>query len=568
MDGAQSMAAQIEALTDASKLTDDQLALLVGSDDLRLIQDVIALLARQNAPLPDDLQEHGLRLLLRDHPHDLEYSRALIALLHRTGRPIVPEKPPAPPVAEPYDVSGFEELLRSSEKYARAGETWHVYAAMWQACVRYPQTMRGWAEFARCLADRSEWANCRIAAEQVLRAGPPDEATAIAMLAALSTLVVKGEIASLDWKTWVEPLPDRLKAHPLALNIVLGNNNLPKMAAMVPSAAELWPDEAESWILASMAACEVEQLPEAYNYIRRAFSLDPVAALRAVVGEFGERFVRVVQKLEKFDEIADWISEFSDEYPAINVVTSSPAPEAKLAVQDMRRAAMERGLPSVLLVTQGINASVSVGRIFASGFNLPTVLYSLVNLRVVLPWLRDYLKGGACYVTHLRPSQRNIELLKVGGAQSVIVHVRDPRQWIISAAEHGRLYANSAMPLFRQETRGGLAETIEFMIDMLPETIEWINGWMRARQRLTVHFTTFEDFVRDRDGFIDRVLSLYGGDTRFFDRANAVQDQPGVDYHRRLGSTDEWKTVLTRQQIDRVNGLIPNQFWSTFGWQP
>ena len=53
---------------------------------------------------------------------------------------------------------------------------------MWQACVRYPQTARGWAEFARCLADRGEWSNCRIAAEQVLKAAPPDEATAKAML--------------------------------------------------------------------------------------------------------------------------------------------------------------------------------------------------------------------------------------------------------------------------------------------------------------------------------------------------------------------------------------------------
>jgi hypothetical protein len=222
----------------------------------------------------------------------------------------------------------------------------------------------------------------------------------------------------------------------------------------------------------------------------------------------------------------------------------------------------------VLLVTQGVNASVSVGRIFSSGFQLPTVLYSLVNLRVVLPWLRDYLKGGACYVTHLRPSRRNIELLAVGGAQRVIVHVRDPRQWIISTAEHGRLYANLATPSRRQETRGGLAKTIEFMIDVLPETIEWIGGWVKARERLDVQFTTFEDFVRDRDGFVDRILSLYGGDIRFFDRANALQEQPGVDYHRRLGSTDEWKTILTREQIDRVNALIPNEFWSIFGWQP
>jgi tetratricopeptide (TPR) repeat protein len=562
-----SIAAQIEALTDASQLTDEHRAFLAQSDDLALLQHAIALFNRCNLPEPDDIQERSLRLLLRNHPHNLEYSRALIALLHRTGRPIVPEQPPSGLIAGPYDISGFEELLRLSVKYARAGETWHVYAAMWQACVRYPQTVRGWAEFARCLAERREWKNCRIAAQQVLKAGRPDEATAMAMLVALSTLAMNGEIASFEWKTWFDLLPDRLRAHPLALKVLVGNNNMPDAAAS--KATQLWPNEAESWMLASLAACEEERISEAYENIRRAFVLDPEATLRAVVVEFGERFVRVVDKLEKYDEIADWISERADEYPALNVVVSSPAPEAKLAAQNLRQAAMDRGLPSVLLVTQGASASVSVGRIFSSGFNLPTVLYSLVNLRVVLPWLRDYLKGGACYVTHLRPSQRNIELLSAGGAQSVIVHVRDPRQWLVSAAERGRLYANLSIPSYRQETRGGLAQTIEFMMgSLLPEIIEWIKLWIVARQRLTVHFTTFEDFVRDRDGFIDRILSLYAGDTRFFDRANASREQPGVDYHRRLGSTDEWRTVLTREQIDRINGLIPNEFWNMFEWQP
>ena len=337
---------------------------------------------------------------------------------------------------------------------------------------------------------------------------------------------------------------------------------------MLPQTMKLWPNDAETWIAASMAACEAEQLQEAYDYIRRAFVLQPVAALHAVTGEFGERFTTVVRRLKKYDEIADWISERSNEYDAMNVIAPSPAPEAKLAVQKLRQAAMARGLPSALLVAQNKSASTTVGNIFSTGFGLPTVLYSLVNLRVVLPWLQDYLKGGACYVTHLLPLPQNIDLFVAAGVQSIIVHVRDPRQWVLSMAAHNRRYAHLVLPSWREASRGGPANTIHFVIrELLPDAIAWIDGWMKAREKLTVNFTTFEEFVRDKDKFLDRILALYGGDTRFFDGKKAFEEQSGVDYHRRLGLIDEWKSALTRQQVEYVNSLIPNEFWNLFGWE-
>ena len=560
--------AQTKALADACELMDAHIAYLRQPNDVGLVQSAVALLDRQNKPIPDDLQERSLRLLLRDNPYDFELSRALIALLHRTGRPPFPDLPTMQPTAGPQDFSGLEELLCSSENYARAGDTFRVYAAMWQACVRYPQTARGWAEFARCLADRGEWSNCRIAAERVLKAAPPDEATAKAMLSALSTLAENGELASLDRNTWMEQLPAALQAHPHALKILICTNEPDSAATMLPQTMKLWPNDAETWIAASIAACEAEQLQEAYDYIRRAFVLQPVAALHAVTGEFGERFTTVVRRLKKYDEIADWISQRSNEYDAMNVIAPSPAPEAKPAVQKLRQAAMARGLPSALLVAQNKSASTTVGNIFSSGFGLPTVLYSLVNLRVVLPWLQDYLKGGACYVTHLLPLPQNIDLFVAAGVQSIIVHVRDPRQWVLSMAAHNRRYAHLVLPSWREASRGGPANTIHFVIrELLPDAIAWIDGWMKAREKLTVNFTTFEEFVRDKDKFLDRILALYGGDTRFFDGKKAFEEQSGVDYHRRLGLIDEWKSALTRQQVEYVNSLIPNEFWNLFGWE-
>ena len=239
---------QINALTDERRLLQAEIACLRQPDDARPVQRFINLLGRQNKPIPDDLQEQSLRLYLRDDPYNLETSRALIALLHRTGATIVPSPPAGPANPALPNSSSIEDLLRASEELARQGDTFQVYATMWQICARYPQTARGFAEFARCLADRGEWNNCRIAVQRVLTAGQPDEATAQATLAALSALAAAGQVSSLDWKAWLEQLPPALQVHPLALKIQSWTNNTAAMLDALPRAESAWPDNPETWI--------------------------------------------------------------------------------------------------------------------------------------------------------------------------------------------------------------------------------------------------------------------------------------------------------------------------------
>jgi hypothetical protein len=103
---------------------------------------------------------------------------------------------------------------------------------------------------------------------------------------------------------------------------------------------------------------------------------------------------------------------------------------------------------------------------------------------------------------------------------------------------------------------------------MLPEVLAWIEGWIRARDKLTLHFTTFEEFVTDKNRFLDKIIAYYGGDSRYFRRDLAVTERAGIDYHRRKGQVDEFRACLTPQQLKWVNMAIPNHFWDLFGWQP
>jgi hypothetical protein len=47
--------------------------------------------------------------------------------------------------------------------------------------------------------------------------------------------------------------------------------------------------------------------------------------------------------------------------------------------------------------------------------------------------------------------------------------------------------------------------------DAPDDFISWTDGWVGARDRLTVDFTTSQEFVRDHDKFVDYLHSRYNG---------------------------------------------------------
>ena len=49
----------------------------------------------------------------------------------------------------------------------------------------------------------------------------------------------------------------------------------------------------------------------------------------------------------------------------------------------------------------------------------------------------------------------------------------------------------------------------------------------RCQSPLDISFTTFEEFVSDRERFVERVVSLYGGSTAYFDKAAAITEHGG-----------------------------------------
>lgn len=463
----------------------------------------------------------------------------------------------------------LQQLLADAADAARIGDTLSLYANLWQSVVQHPSSSQAWGELAATLATQHEWQAARRAARTAMDLGVPYALeSARPILKCLAHLAEQVQLGDLEWSHWFDLLPDECKAIPFAIAL-LANRGDTDACDRLPIMLRQNPGDPKALLVASVASFGASKFSDAYRYLRGAFEADLRFALWEVVNKYGAQVSRTLHETRKSDELADLLAGRWTGDAELVLMPANDTPASYAEVAGMRNLALDRGLPSPLLVTQAKSASVSVANIFNSGFGLPSAVYSLLTNRVVAPWLAEYLRGGACYTTHLVATDSNVGLLAQGGASHIIVHVRDPRQLIVSRMEHFRRYA-SQIPYAEQSyySEGGNDALEASLGSSLVPVVEFVQQWLNARRLLPVEFTTFEEFVGNRARFVDRMLSLYGGDTRYFDKAAALVESPGTDYHRRTGLTDEWRNRLSTAQIDRINQTIPNEFWSEFGWRP
>ncbi len=255
------------------------------------------------------------------------------------------------------------------------------------------------------------------------------------------------------------------------------------------------------------------------------------------------------------------------EHPYAHYLGGPADPIRVQRVVALREKNINAGLPSIIIVPQGKSASVSVSAIFASGFSLPSVCYSLVNLDIIDSWVADYARGGACYATHLIPSTEKVAQIKRAGINKMIVHVRDPRQALVSIVHHLDRYPDQ-MPGTRRRVAQGrtVSERAQHAMKSYQDSIRWISGWADAEDEIEILFSTHEQFVQDRDAFIDRYLDFYGADRKYFSHKDAIGQHAGIDYHFRSGSTDEWQHVLEPAFADQISAMLPERLKAKFGW--
>jgi hypothetical protein len=245
-------------------------------------------------------------------------------------------------------------------------------------------------------------------------------------------------------------------------------------------------------------------------------------------------------------------------------------------------AALDRGLPAVMLNTLFKSASIFIATRMVQGLQMPRCYITEPVLRgdeVIPSWLDLFAKGGAICQEHLPASPDVLNALSGAGIDRIVVHTRDPRQSMISGIHHyadqfsagsfeakvfvKRLPADYCQWDFSDQADYYLGHRFE-------QEAEWVANWQRTtREGLfsgRILLTSYERFRQDNRAYFEAILEFYDIPLETFDWTQIDLKPEKGALHYRSGETNEWERVLTKDQIMRANrmmadaGLDPNGF--------
>lgn len=156
----------------------------------------------------------------------------------------------------------------------------------------------------------------------------------------------------------------------------------------------------------------------------------------------------------------------------------------------------------------------------------------------------------------------------------VVVHVRDPRQLLLSQLHHIEVYPESMFiatefrPTYLQMT---FDEKVAWGIDnLLPNIVAWLNGWKVTKEQedkksrgMRILITSYEDILQDEQALYTKILKFYGIKNPGVFKAPKKSEK--VKF--RKGDPNEYKAVFSREQLEQINAMIPDSLLTYYHWQ-
>jgi Flp pilus assembly protein TadD len=315
-----------------------------------------------------------------------------------------------------------------------------------------------------------------------------------------------------------------------------------------------------------MDAYLAQSFEPAVDIFLEALTADPDGAFRHFATFATGQLSQALIASNRTDEVVARLDAMLADHPHMHLICDED-PDKITHLLATREKNIRNGLPSVVVAAMGKSASTTIGNIFHSGFDLPTFAYSLFHMQVIDSWARDFARGGASYTTHLDPSRDTIARLKSAGISRIIVHVRDPRQALVSLVHHFDKYPDQLV-VHRERVKDApnMSARAMAVLDLYSSSIGWIRGWLDLDQEIDILFSTFEEFVTDRTAFVGKYLEFYGVDRGFFSWEEAFGEHTGVDEHFRSGRTDEWREVFSPEEAEYLSSMMPLRAKERFGW--
>ncbi len=240
-----------------------------------------------------------------------------------------------------------------------------------------------------------------------------------------------------------------------------------------------------------------------------------------------------------------------------------------------------RKMPSILINTVPKSGSMFI----QNSLEVRCGLHSVITGDHGFPYaplhdlkLKKFAIGCAIDQGHYMPSVKNLTLLKKYCINKIVVHFRDPRQVLVSWVYYADKY-NETHNLFAFEDIdipldyfGKLFEKkMDIMIDLYyPHFVGFIDSWLSYKRDgvqkwgIEVLITEFRKMKNEPDSFFDEICAFYGIDQFGSHRLNI--DSAAAHSHDRKGELEEWRQVLTPDQIMRTSLMITDEMAQRFGW--
>lgn len=232
-----------------------------------------------------------------------------------------------------------------------------------------------------------------------------------------------------------------------------------------------------------------------------------------------------------------------------------------------KRRATNEGLPNVPFFAFRKTGSSYVNHVLANGLNIPYTMTSWYAAKAIPSWTRFFASGPGVLHDHLRPTPENLDCLQSCGLKRAIVHVRDPRQIIISLAHHVRkntyktMDAGTYTDRILDVSKWPLEDIIELIVeDGYPQMCgQWLDGWMSRQSDFDMLVSKYETMNSDLETFFEEILTFCGADNAVFQtlvtymrKESEGEGNVRKGYNFRLGSADEWRQVLTPRHLAKI----------------
>jgi len=239
-----------------------------------------------------------------------------------------------------------------------------------------------------------------------------------------------------------------------------------------------------------------------------------------------------------------------------------------------QKKAISKGIEPIFIVSFPKTASSFIATVIAQGLDIPACTVTLWNQkhqlrRIIVPaWLRCFLMGGVVTHEHLSPFKENVKQLSKYKPK-MIIHIREPKQVVISHVHHIKKFVVQNKTVTEAQEwylESEISDCIDRIIkNLLPFYMNWVLQWYQVyREKICeIEFTSYEQFIEDKEMFFEKVAEIFCIPNNKINKLKKTQrklnQQKGL-HNMRNKSADEWKEVMSKQQQQNVDALIPKEF--------